>query len=434
MKTTLRVLVIAHNTFAASTNMGKTLLSYFDMWEGDHVGELYFHAEIPTCRQFSHYFRVTDSDVLKSILFRNSCGKVFQPQEVEPDRITPRADGGILKKVYNRGRRRTPMTYILRNLVWTLGAWESPDMNAWIEEFAPDVIFFASGDYSFAYRVALRLSKKRNIPLVVCCVDDYYLHNRNASSLLGCWQHKRFMKVVGETMERASCIMTINDKMSREYTALFGKKCYTLYTGTEQKIPPLPDEEKEGISYLGNLSFDRNHQLVDVGRALKRLSTPEKSLWLDVYSGEKDPEILKVLTPENGIRFHGAVSAERVSEIIAKSLAIIHTEAFDEENKQRVMYSTSTKIAESLASGTCLIAYGPAEVASMEYLIENDAAVVITAPEQLEEKLRSVLADAGLRKGVTANALKLAEKNHRLELVSQTVRTAVEEACGKGKV
>lgn len=428
-----KLLLIAHNCFSKNKNMGKTLSSYFDIWDSNCIAELYFHSETPTSDLCSNYYRITDTDALKAIILRKSCGKTFSSADIDQERSDPRTDRGALAQVYQYGRKRTPLIYILRNAIWKFSAWNTKTLEQWLDDFNPECIFFASGDYSFSYRIALKLSKERDIPLIVCCMDDYYIHNRNERSWLGRWQHQRFMKVVHATMEQASCIMTINDKMSREYSRLFQKKCYTLYTGAEQKYPPLPDHEKTGISYLGNLGFNRNHQLVEIGRALRSISAPEHPLYLDVYSGEKNPEILKVLTPENGIRFHGAVSADEVNRIIAKSLAVVHTESFDEENKQRVMYSTSTKIAESLASGTCLIAYGPAEVASMEYLIEHNAAVAVTASEQLEEKLKQALMDADFRKRVIGNALRLAEKNHRLEYVAQVVRTAVQEACGKGK-
>ena len=41
------------------------------------------------------------------------------------------------------------------------------------------------------------------------------------------------------------------------------------------------------------------------------------------------------------------------------SMAVIHTESFEQEMMELVRFSVSTKIAESLMYGPCLIAYGP---------------------------------------------------------------------------
>lgn len=421
-----RLLVVAHNAFGRNTNMGKTLTSYFDGGNVDEIAEIYLHSEIPNGSICGNFYRMTDIDAIRSIVFRNRCGGKINCSDSDLNGGNPGTDTGLVVKVYQRGRRRTPITYILRNAWWACSAWNSKQLKKWLDDFEPSAIFFASGDYSFSYRIACELAKQRKIPLIVCCMDDYYLYNKNESSILGRWQHKRFMKVVAATMAQASCIMAINDKMSQMYEQMFNKRCFTLHTGAKQKRAPFSDDEKEGISYLGNLSLGRNEQLVTIGRVLKQISS---ELYLDVYSGEKNPEFLKELTSENGIRFHGAISAEQVSETIAKSLAIVHTESFDKENKHRVMYSTSTKIAESLASGTCLVAYGPAEVASMEYLIKNDAAITITSPDELRLSLTRALKDAELRKKVVTNALRLAEDNHRVEKVTSTVRAAVQFAC-----
>ena len=56
---------------------------------------------------------------------------------------------------------------------------------------------------------------------------------------------------------------------------------------------------------------------------------------------------------------------------MANSMAVIHTESFEQEMMELVRFSVSTKIAESLMYGPCLIAYGPEGIASIDYLKEN---------------------------------------------------------------
>ena len=153
---------------------------------------------------------------------------------------------------------------------------------------------------------------------------------------------------------------------------------------------------------------------------------PEK---LDVYSAETDPFFLKPLREHPGIRFHGAVPGDRVPEIIRKSRAVIHTESFDPEMRERVRYSLSTKIADSLASGTCLLAYGPVEVASMDYLIRNEAAFAAASPEELRRILPRLFTDDAEYRRIAGNAAALARKNHRPETTRETVRKALAEAA-----
>ena len=76
-------------------------------------------------------------------------------------------------------------------------------LKKWIADFSPDVIFFASGDYAFMYDIARKIAEHVDRPLVVACVDDYYLHNRNENSWLGRWVHSRFLEQVEKTMAYA---------------------------------------------------------------------------------------------------------------------------------------------------------------------------------------------------------------------------------------
>lgn len=140
------------------------------------------------------------------------------------------------------------------------------------------------------------------------------------------------------------------------------------------------------IIYAGNLGHGRAEQLISLGRALKKIGFPGLD-HINVYSGEIRTEITGRLTDENGINFCGRVTAEKVQELMLSSKYVVHTESFDETLKKRVKYSLSTKIADCLASGACIIAFGPKEVASISYLEKDKAACVISDEASLENKL-----------------------------------------------
>ena len=429
----MKILVVSHNVFSKTGNMGKTLLSYFRDFHPEEIAQFYIHSEVPTddslCR---NYYRFTDKEALRSILPGGGCGRIFRRNDIQTTRVSTRTDEGITGSVYQYSRKRSPGIYALRNLAWKLSRWKSRELLTWVEEFAPDAIFLASGDYAFIYDIARELADHVGKPLFVVCVDDYYLHNKNEDSWLGRKVHGAFLKTVRKTMARTTTIFTICDTMARAYEGLFGKSCQVLHTAAEDReLTFRPDASQ--LSYLGNLGFHRHLQLVEMGRALKGLGREDLPGCIDVYSGEKRPEILSQLTEENGIRFHGMISADGVLEVMARSMAVIHTEAFDRENREKIRFSVSTKIAESLLYGPCLIAYGPEGVASMDYLKETGSAYVITDPMQLETGLKEILSDENLRRQVVAAAQKTAEENHRTEVNSRKLRQWLAEGIQKEK-
>lgn len=423
-----KVLIIGHNVLDRRTAFGKTLISFFESWGSENLAELYFHSEVPTVDIVSRYYRITDTDALKSIFQsrKKSVGRSFDITQIDSKRDSSRTDTGLKHKIYSFGRKRTSGIYIARNSVWRLSKWYSPELRAWIHDFAPDVIFFVAGDYAFAYDIAYTISRDFHVPIVTYCCDDFYINRMNPDSVLSNPVYNHLMKKVHRCISYSKSIVTICDKMTEAYKTLFDKPIYTVYTGSSTKGEPYVDSE--GIVYLGNLGLARHESLIDIGRALKRISEKTgENLHLDVYSSESRYEILRELTEENGIIFHGAVSSEEVKKIIAKSKLVIHVESFAPENVRKVEYSISTKIADLLASGRCIFAYGPKSAASFEYLAENDAACVVTDRNMLEKELESILTDRNKRKEIVKAAAHLAERNHEAKKVAVQILGIIQE-------
>ena len=421
-----RVLIISHPVLSRNTSAGKTLDTYFSGWDRDAIAQLYVQSEVPTNPLCVNYFRFTDPDALKSVFQRRRKGRILGEADVHPERPDP-VEMGNLTGVYNYGRKRTPLIYLGRDGMWRMSGWKHSGMLEWAREFRPDVIFYASGDYAFSYRITRYLSEQLGIPYVVCCFDDFYLFNPNKGLFLGKFRHDRFMKVVRETMAGAAKILTVNDEMAEAYEKLFGRTCGIVYTAA-RTAEAAGEGEKQGIVYLGDLGFGRCRQLSDIADALRECAGPGIPEFLDVYSAETDPENLKPVQTNPAIRFHGFVSGEKVPGIIRNAKAVIHTESFDPVIREQIRYSLSTKIPDCLASGTGLLAYGPAEAASIDYLIRNDAAFTATSPEELRNVLPRLFTDDAEYRRITGNAMALARKNHRPETTRETVRKTLADA------
>lgn len=421
-----RVLIVGHNVLDGRTAFGKTLISFFKGWDKDSLAELYFHSEVPTTSICGNYFRITDTDVFNNVVKkRKLTGKSFGAADIDATRTTPRTDIGIKSKIYSFGRKRSSLIYIARNFIWKHSKWFSDELKKWVADFKPEVIFFAAGDYAFAYDITYKIAEEFNIPVVMYCCDDYYINRVNPRSLLSKKVYKSLMKSVNRCVEKTSAIITICDKMTKAYKKLFDKPVYTVYTGYSAAGKPC-DNKTKSVVYLGNLGFNRYEPLTEIGMALKDISGEMSEKYtLDVYSTENRCKVLKHLNQKNGIVFHGAVGADEVKKIIAESLLVLHVESFRKKNIYKVAYSISTKIADILASGTCIFAYGPKNIASMEYLAENSAAITVVDKNALQEKLKEALSNKELRGKTIENAKALAEKNHNSDMVSQKIEEII---------
>lgn len=395
--------------------MGKTLSQLFTGFSPDEIAQFYIHNGKPErddiCKR---YFQFTDINALKSIFTHRQYGQAFKKEAQDNNLMQSHEQNYSKSKVYQTGRKRTPLIYIMRECIWNLGRWKTPKLMDWIKEFNPDVIFLASGDYAFMYKIALFISDFLNKPLVMMCFDDFYIYNKNQQSLLGRIRQKNYMKAVKKVANRCSSIITVCHSMSDAYSQLFHKKCYTLYTSAQ----PINIKIKKGakrIAYFGSLGLGRDNQLVEIGNTLLKCKIEDKPDLIDVFTFDEREEALAKMTAKNGIRLNKGLTQDEMYRMYSECRAVIHVESFDSSISQRTKYSLSTKIAESMASAPCLFAYGPKGIGSIEYLVVNNSAIVVTNPSELEKSLIRLLNDKAYVDTVRCNARKVANKNHDIK-------------------
>lgn len=317
---------------------------------------------------------------------------------------------------------------LARDAMWKLSRWYNADLKNWLDREKPDMIFTAPGSAKFIYDIALKISRELNIPIVAYICDDYYFVKK-ADSVLGRIQQKLLRRRIDQLFAHTSHIITICDELNELYSAKFGVPAATVMTGSNYPISR--DVKVCGnpttITYFGNIRCDRYVSLAEIGRALDSINSERGTDYiLNIYSGEKDSEILSHFDGIRAIRFRGFVGGEEFDEAFRSSEILLHTEAFDEDSVDLVKHSVSTKIADSLASGIPMFAYGPAEVSSMKHLLRNECAVTATSQAELKTKLEELFDDAALRREAAENGIAAAERLHNTPVSSARVYEIIE--------
>lgn len=412
--------------------MGKTLMAYFSAFPANNVSQFFLRQGEPTNTDVcENYYRFSDLDAVKSILNHKIRGTVFDKTQIVPP-VVDEPENIKLDDAYKLGAAHKAWMLLARDTIWKLSNWKNKKLLAWLDSMNPDIIFLAPGDGAFSYRLADEIARYLSKPLAVVCMDDYFINNRNKGEHLGEIRQKLFMNVVNKTIQNAAAIFTICDEMNKAYTNLFHKQCVTLHTSADNKSMVLKSDASR-VSYIGNLSCGRYKTLLELGRAISEINDDTLTKVIDVYSGSKEAEYISPLKNAPGINFRGAIPAEQVPEVMSESVMVIHTESFDPAMKELVRFSVSTKIAESLMYGPCLLAYGPEGIASIDYLKENNAAYVISRPEDLEKGLEKILTNKELREQIVRNARALALKNHNADVNPRKVRKWLQEVVDKSQ-
>ncbi len=423
----MKVLIISHNPITTYESMGKTMLTLLSAFRKEELCQLYVYPTIPDVDKCNSYYRITDKDVLKSYYKFKVVGKEILKEEILSAKSQLFEKVGD-EKLYRNVKNKKASRKILRDLMWKCACWYNKALKQWVEREKPTHIFVAPGDAKFLYDIVSKISKKFNLPIVTYVCDEYYFVKKKQG--LDALHQKKLDKKIETLMAKTSHIIAICEKIKDCYSEKFSVSATTIMTGTNYPVASEPKsvQKIEKITYLGNIRLNRYLSIAQVGRALDEINVEYGTEYaLDIYTGEKDETILSAFDNIKSINLCGYVSGEEFDEVFKNSHALMHVEAFDEDSIDRVKHSISTKIADSLASGICLFAYGPNEVASIQYLQDNNCAIVCTAQDKLKENLLCLFNSNYDRQKIVQNALNVAKQNHDVQNVGSLVKTIFEK-------
>ena len=425
----MKILIISHNPISTQSNMGKTMLSLFSGCGREELCQLYIYPTLPDLDRCASYYRITDKDILRSLVTWKKPGREIEKECIGPGQgLYERAEDQAL---YKNRKNKSAVRRLLRDAMWAMVRWYHKDLQAWLERENPECIFVAPGAAKFLYNLALRISVRRQIPVVSYICDEYYFV-REPDAWLDKIRLKLLKRKIRQLMKASSRIVVISEELKQIYSQEFGAKVQVLMTGASGAVSEkihIP-QEPQIIGYFGNIRCNRFVSLGEVGRSLDSINDRSgKEYRLKIYTAEKDPKILDTFTGIRSIELCGFVSGEAYDTAMRSVDLLLHVEAFDEASMDFTQHSVSTKIADSLASGIPLLAYAPEELSSTKHLVRNSCAILATSRDTLEAVLLEALENRELRSKTAYNALAAAARYHDREKAGAKLRQILEEIC-----
>ena len=421
-----RVLVVTCDPLSDSGSNGKVLSELFCDWESDKLAQFYVTNEMPNFPVCRRYYRLTDNEAKNAFLGKKTYGRPLTGEETEQKNASA-------SKPSAKYIKKNPLTRLLRDLVWNSGRWQSPAFYRWVDEFSPEVIVVMVGEASFIPKIAMRLSKRKNIPIVIFNTENYCLKKHNYMKGQGypflSWLFRKNSKrVFRKLMKKSACEIYNSEFLQAMYKEVFPKESFVLYQPTS--LTPFERKKTfEGkFSYMGSLGLGRHVPLIEIGEALQAIS---EEYYLDVYGRAQCCEVEKALNEAKGIRFHGPVPYCVVKERTEESDLLFHAEAMDEFHARDLCTGFTTKIADSLLSGRPFVMYAPKSIAGVHYLLENECAHVITDKESLGARLKEICENEAVRNQYLDKALAVGMANHNAGKNCEKMRTILWDVLEK---
>lgn len=226
---------------------------------------------------------------------------------------------------------------------------------------------------------------------------------------------RRFVK---RTIDTCSLLYTITDTQKEEYNQIFGNKCKVLFKGgifdKELQIKKIHNPIK--LVYTGNLGLGRWKSLAMIAESLQSLNKHQIIAQLDIYSQTPlSGNMKKSLNIPGTSCFKGSIPATQVKSVQMEADILIHVESFDLSERYKARLSFSTKIVDYFETGKCILAVGWDKTGAIEYLKNNDAALVVTNADEVNKTLQTIFSTPSIIEEYANKGYLCGQKNHRLE-------------------
>ena len=417
-----KVLVISNECFSKTSSNGRTLGNFFIGWPKECLAQFFLSGK-PDSYYCDRYFQVSDRQALNALMCRGDKGGVVVPTDgVSAHSESPKA---------GKKTTRNALTMLGRNAIWSSGVWQKNGYWNWVDAFHPDIILLQAGDCAFMYDLAVKTTKRQSAKLVIYNSEGYYYKNfdyfRGSGLAHAVYPvfHRQLRKALEGAYALASCVIYICDELREQYAQDFLSRAVTIFTGSEMRYERKAKKNDVFTTvYCGNLGLKRHESLMDIAEVLQKIS---KDLYVDVYGKSPNDEVAETLNSCKGIRYHGLVPYEQVKQLLRDSDLLLYVESFDPFYQEDIKFGFSTKIADCLSCGNCLLLYAPEHFACYQYLKNNRAAYTASSKQELADILKEFTVNPNAMERHKAAALELAEKNHRIEKNNQRFQTLLRE-------
>jgi hypothetical protein len=421
----MKILVLTRSPWDDTNSTGNTMTNFWSGWDSNNIANIYCRAAKPHNDVCIYYYSISEQDLIKSIFKRHySAGRAFNWDTTNKSDVHNK-DVKNEERLYDYFRQNS---FVLaqwgRELLWKLGRWKNDDLNKFLTDFKPDVIFVPCFATLYTHELLWYIQEKTNAKVVLFHADDYLTVKGLGGSLLSRMNIRLRARTVVQSAKRANLNYCISPKQQEEYSLKLQKEMKILYKGADFSVQPVykRDNTREliRIVYVGSTLYGRWKTLGMLARAIQKINADKPRFELLIYSQyQPSPEAERTMVLEGASCFMGKVPATQVSKVLNDADIVLHVESFDERERALTRLSFSTKIVDCLHSGRCVLAIGWKEAASIDYLIKNDAALVATDENEIMIQLQRIINSPYILEEYAQKAWKCGKRNHQINKIQK---------------
>lgn len=424
----LRVLLITREPWRDDSNEGSVLSSWFED-QPMELAHIYCKPGNPENRCCRKYFQLTDKMAAKNLLRGEEMGAVIEFSDSTGEEAAQKASEKEKKAFYDFFRRNNWASFFLaRECLWGLAKWKSKALEAFVDDFAPDVIVAPLCYSSYVMRIQRWVAKRLNKPMVGIVWDDIYSFKQWHFSpiyWLNRMLHRRGAK---KTADACAALYTLCPQQAEGFKQQFHQEFGVFpKVGTSSVENAETDDTCVRFIYAGGIYFGRMRTLDRIAKTIAELNEQGVPCRLDVYTNSPDAKSLEAY---GACEVHAAVQAEQLRKLYRASHVALHAEGFRRSDMLQFRLSFSSKIVDCLSSGCAVLAICPECNCGYQYLKAENAAVCVDQWDELPAGLLLLAKDKQQRELWAQRARACVKANHSQEYVRMLIYQQMMKIAG----
>ena len=424
-----KVLVVSTNAWRDNTGIN-TLINFFKCWNPDRIAQIYTRSTLPSTSVCNEFFRISENAVLKSVINRKlktgtrvkNKGIDGQDAEAEKEWV-----------FYARGKRiASRFLSFCREIVWLLGKWKTNELDAFLAEVDPDVLFIPIYPTIYMGRIQRYIIRKTGKPVVSYFADDNYTYQPIGKNPVALIERAILRKYVKYIVKSSKQLMVIVPKQKEVYDGIFGINSVILTKGIDfSQFPfePQPVSKPIKMVYTGKLIIGRWKSLSAIADALGKINCNGVKAELDIYTTDILTGAQKKALNRNGCTVKGALALSDVETVQKKADVLVFVESLAKQHKYTAWLSFSTKITDYLKSGKCIFAIGDRDIAPMDYFSRYHSAVTATSYEEIGDKLQELVEHPEVIPEMARRAYDCGVEHHSREIMNDLLTDTLIKAA-----
>lgn len=416
MKQDVKILVITVPSWNSKigANSWETLLQGYSP---ENIASIYIRDEIPDSKVCSRYFNISENKIIKSIFRRN----IKTGREVTGETVAAGEDPDLQahnQRYVQMKKKRRYSALLIRELIWKLGKWHTPELDAFLDSFQPDVILHSMDGYIHLNAVTKYAIKRTGAAAVGYIWDDNFTYKQWTGigfKIYRFFQRRSLKPLARMTKE----FFAISQFTKEEADKFFGINCHLLtkpllYEPVKQTFnAELPVK----MLYTGSLIIGRDRSLQRISKALEMVNRHKKTVVLDVYTQTVLSDEMRESIENEYCRVHKPIPQSEALQKQKEADVLLFLEDMDGYDAKAARLSFSTKITDYLSTGKCIFAIGNMDTAPLQYFAQNDAAMVCKSDADIVEALERICADPAIIDEYAEKAVLSAKRNHDPERI-----------------